>query len=144
MKKLAILLLSLGLFAAGCGTSANNANSANANKPPTDPATVIVRDNPLSTPQSSIAYQFELIKAGDYDKILDCFTEKGKKKITRELVESAKTNSANFTFDDLFGSVEMDNNSNGKFAIVKMKDHRTLTILEWKDGKWIADNVWFR
>jgi hypothetical protein len=146
MKNLAILLLSVSLFAAACGSSATggNAKPANANTPPTDPATVIDRNNPLGNPKSSIAYQFELVKAGDYEKLLDCFTEKGKKKLSQGLVESAKTNSVNFKFDDLFGSVEMDENSSGKFAIVRMKDNRTLTILELKDGKWLADNVWFR
>lgn len=143
MKNLAILLISLSLFAAACGSSAGNANT-NVNKPPTDPATVIDRGNPLGTPKSSIAYQFELVKAGDYEKLRDCFTEKGQKKLTQGIVDSAKTNSAQFTFDDLVGSVEEDNNSNGKFAIVRMKDNRILTILEWKDGKWLSDNVWFR
>lgn len=146
MKNLAILIISLSLFAAACSNSAvsKNINTANANKPPTDLATVIDRDNPLGTPKSSIAYQFELVKAGDYEKLLDCFTEKGKKKLTQPIVESAKANSVNFTFDDLFGSVEDDNNSNGKFAIVRMKNNRTLTILQWNDGKWLSDNVWFR
>lgn len=146
MKNLAILLIFVSLFAAGCSKSAtgSNTSSANANKPPTDPVTVIDRANPLSTPKSSIAYQFELVKAGDYEKLLDCFTEKGKKKLSQPLVESAKANSVNFSFDDLFGAVEMDENSNGKFAIVRMKDNRTLTILELKDGKWLSNNIWFR
>lgn len=146
MKNLAILIISLSLFAGACDSSAvsENINTANANKPPTDPATVIDRSNPLGTPKSSIAYQFELVKAGDHEKLLDCFTEKGKKKLTPPIVESAKGNSAKFTFDDIFGSVEEDTNSNGRFAIIRMKDNRTLTILQWNDGKWLSDNVWFR
>jgi PBP1b-binding outer membrane lipoprotein LpoB len=143
MKKLAILLISLILLAA-CGNSPANTSNANANKPPTDPATLVDRANPLSNPMSSVAYQFELVKAGDYDKLVDCFTDKAKKKLTREIVQSAKVNSEKINFDDIAASVEEEENSNGKFAQIRMKDHRTLVILALHDGKWLSDGVWFR
>jgi hypothetical protein len=143
MKKSAILLISLAIFAVACG-SAGTANTANANKPPTDPATVIDRSNPLGTPKSSIAYQFELVRAGDYEKLLDCFTEKGKRQLTQPAVEKAKAEAVNISFDDIVDSITEEENSNGKFAYIKMRDHRTLAILVWHDNKWLADKVWFK
>lgn len=140
MKKLAVLIISLFLMSA-CGNSPTNTN---ANKPPTEPETLIDRNNPLGTPMSSIAYQFELVKAGDYDKLVDCFTEKAKKKVSREAVEKARETVPSVNFDDLVTKVVEEENSNGKFAHIKMKDHRTLTILVFKDGKWLSDTAWFQ
>lgn len=142
MKKLAILLIFL--FAACGNPPANTGNKTAANKPPTDMATVIDRANPLSNPKSSIAYQFELVKAGDYDKLVECFTEKGKTKLTKEVVEKAKGQAANIQFDDIAADIVEEENSNGKFAHVSMKDHRKLVILELHDGKWLSPRVWFQ
>jgi hypothetical protein len=143
MKTLASLLIFASLFAAACG-SAGSANTANVNKPPTDPATLIDRSNPLGTPKSSIAYQFELIKAGDYEKLRDCFTEKGKRQLTQPAVEKAKADAVNIAFDDIVDSISEEENSNGKFAYIRMKDHRVLAILVLQDNKWLADKVWFK
>jgi hypothetical protein len=144
MKILAIILLPIFLFACGNPTVSNNSTVANVNKTPTDPATLIDRANPLSNPRSSIAYQFELVKAGDYEKLVDCFTEKGQKKLTLPIVESAKANAAKITFDDIVAKIEEEENSNGKFAHIRMKDNRPLVILVLKDGKWLSDQVWFK
>jgi hypothetical protein len=144
MKILAIILLSIFLLACGNSTVSNNSTTANVNKTPTDPATVIDRANPLGNPKSSIAYQFELVKAGDQAKLMECFTEKAQKKLTPPIVESAKANAAKITFDDIVAKIEEEENSNGKFAHIRMKDNRPLVILVLKDGKWLSDQVWFR
>ena len=144
MKTLAILLLSVFLVACGSPATNHNSTTANVNKTPTDYAALIDRANPLSNSKSSIAYQFELVKAGDYDKLVDCFTEKAKRKLTREIVESAKVTAEKVSYDDVVATIDEEENSNGKFAHIRMKDHRSLVILTFKDGKWLSDQVWFK
>jgi hypothetical protein len=41
-------------------------------------------------------------------------------------------------------SISEEENSNGKFAYIRMKDHRVLAILVLQDNKWLADKVWFK
>jgi hypothetical protein len=103
-----------------------------------------VNNDALKDPKTSIAYQLELVKAGDMEKLRACLTDRVRANVTAEGVEKAKTNSVNYTIDDLYESAEMGENEGKKTAKVKMKNGRTLTTLVETDGKWLADTVWFK
>ena len=123
-------------------TSANaNANSANVSASNTAPA---AKAGSLADPKSSIAYQFDLVKAGDADKLKNCFTPRVRDGITKEVVEKAKGEAAQYTLDDLYASAEMGEADGKKTAKVKMKNGRTLTTLIETDGQWLADTIWFK
>jgi len=98
----------------------------------------------LSDPKSSIAYQFELVKAGEVDKLKACLTPRVRDSVTQEVLDKAKTEAAKYTMDDLYASAEMGEADGKKTAKVKMKNGRTLTTLIETDGKWLADTIWFR
>jgi len=97
----------------------------------------------LSDPKGSIAYQFDLLKAGDADKLKGCFTERLRERITKERVDKAKEKVGQLTLDDLVASTEMGEYEGKKTAKIKMKNGRTLTTLILTDGKWLSDTVWF-
>lgn len=101
-------------------------------------------EDSLSDPKSSIAYQFELLKAGDVDKLKTCLTPRVRDGVTEEVVEKGKAEAAKYTLDDLFASAEMGEYEGQKTAKIKMKNGRTLTTLVETDGKWLADTIWFR
>jgi hypothetical protein len=101
-------------------------------------------DNRLSDPKGSIAYQFDLIKAGDVEKLKSCLTSRVRDGVTQEVVNKAKTDAAKYTMDDLYASAEMGEADGKKTAKVKMKNGRTLTTLIETDGKWLADTIWFK
>ena len=158
MKKAAlpVALLALGALSAACSSPAANttanttanstANSANVKASNTAPAaTPAARAaGSLADPKSSIAYQFELVKAGDADKLKNCFTPRVRDSVTKEAVEKAKGESARYTLDDLYASAEMGEADGKKTAKVKMKNGRTLTTLIETDGQWLADTIWFK
>jgi hypothetical protein len=98
----------------------------------------------LGDPKSSIAYQFEQLKAGDVDKLKACLTPRVREGVTKEVVDKAKTQAAQYTIDDLYASAEMGEADGKKTAKVKMKNGRTLTTLVETDGQWLADTVWFK
>ena len=98
----------------------------------------------LSDPKSSIAYQFDLVKAGDVEKLKACLTPRVRDGVTKEVVDKAKVDSAQYTIDDLYASAEMGEAEGKKTAKVKMKNGRTLTTLIETDGKWLADTIWFK
>jgi hypothetical protein len=97
-----------------------------------------------SDPKGSIAYQFDLLKAGDADKLRACFTDRVKDSVTKESVEKGKSEAAKYTLDDLVGSVEMGEYEGKKTAKIKMKNGRTLTTLIETNNKWLADTIWFK
>ncbi|HKE58390.1 MAG TPA: hypothetical protein VKB46_16880, partial [Pyrinomonadaceae bacterium] len=92
----------------------------------------------------SIAYQFQLVKEGNVEKLKGCVTERLRDLVTPETVEKGKAQSANYTLDDLVASVEMVEDAGQKTAKIMMKNGRTLTTLVETDGKWLADSVWFK
>jgi hypothetical protein len=101
--------------------------------------------NPLAEPKTSIAYQLELLKAGDAAKLKECFTARQKDKITQEAVDAARKRSGiMLTIDELYASAEMGEFQGAKTAKIKTKNGRTLTTLILTDGKWLADTIWFR
>ncbi|MDX6694513.1 MAG: hypothetical protein QOF02_2116 [Blastocatellia bacterium] len=100
--------------------------------------------NSLSDPKSSIAYQFDLVKAGDAETLKTCFTPRVRDSVTKEAVDKAKGDAAKYTIDDLYASAEMGEAEGKKTAKVKMKNGRTLTTLIETDGKWLADTIWFK
>ncbi len=69
-----------------------------------------------TSPKDSIAYQFELVKAGNVDKLKECFTERQRDKITSEAVEKGKAQSSKYTLDDLVNSVETGESGGQKTA----------------------------
>lgn len=147
MKKMVIALTFLVLiFLFGCSStetpkSGNTANTSTATK--TEPAKSAGGDNKLADPKDSIAYQFELLKAGDVDKLKECFTDRIKDKVTKEIVDKAKGDVSKYTLEDLFASSESSEYEGKKTVKVKMKNGRTLTTLVETNGKWLADTIWF-
>ena len=151
---LSVALLALVTLLAACSASTTNttntttntsanrsANSSNVTASNTAPA---AKTGSLATPKDSIAYQFELVKAGDADKLKNCFTPRVRDGITKEAVDKAKGEAGQFTLDDLYASAEMGEADGKKTAKVKMKNGRTLTTLIETDGQWLADSIWFK
>ena len=124
------LLLAASLLFAACGAKNGNGGGSTS-------------DSSLSDPKGSIAYQFELLKAGDADKLKNCFTERLRDRITKERVDKAKGEAGRYTMDDLYASAEPGEYEGKKTMKVKMKNGRTLTTLVQTDGKWLSDTVWF-
>jgi hypothetical protein len=139
MKNKCQLIIIFAIFAlvTACGglTSTTTKSSNTSTAKTSDSAS-------LGDPKSSIAYQLELIKAGDADKLRTCFTDRIKDRVTKEAVEKAKTEAAKYTIDDLVGSVEKSESDGKKTAKIKMKNGRTLTTLVETNGKWLADTMW--
>ena len=126
-------------------TAANTAANTNANtsaRATTNTSTAATGS--LADPKSSIAYQFELVKAGDLDKLKACLTPRLRDGLTQEALDKAKASAAAYTMDDLYDSAEMGEADGKKTAKVKMKNGRTLTTLVETDGKWLADTIWFK
>ena len=98
----------------------------------------------LGDPKSSLAHQFELVKAGDLEKLKACLTPRVRDGLTQEVVDKAKTDAAKYTIDDLYDSAEMGEADGKKTAKIKMKNGRTLTTLVETDGQWLADTIWFK
>ena len=156
MRKAALsaALLALGTLSAACSTptttntttntNANTANVTASNTAPTATPAARPATGSLADPKSSIAYQFELVKAGDADKLKNCFTTRVRDGVTKEVVEKAKGQAAQYTMDDLYASAEMGEADGKKTAKVKMKNGRTLTTLVETDGQWLADTIWFK
>ncbi|MEO8435972.1 MAG: hypothetical protein ABI596_13815 [Pyrinomonadaceae bacterium] len=129
MKKLtlSVALLAVCYLLAACSASSTKTSSS-----------------ALSEPKSSLAYQFELVKAGDMDKLKACLTPRVRDGATKEVMDKAKTEAAKYTIDDLYDSAEMGEADGKKTAKIKMKNGRTLTTLVQTDGQWLADTLWFK
>lgn len=126
------LTLSVALLAAGSLLVACSSTSTNTG------------GDSLKDPKSSLAYQFELVKAGDVDKLKACLTPRVRDGVTKEVMDKAKVDAAKYTLDDLYASAEMGEADGKKTAKVKMKNGRTLTTLIETDGQWLADTIWFK
>ena len=133
MKRLILCaaLLAVGSLSFACGAGGGGASSG-------------AGAASLGDPKSSIAYQFEQVKAGDVDKLKACLTPRVRDGVTQEVVDKAKTQAAQYTIDDLYASDERGEADGKKTAKVKMKNGRTLTTLVETDGQWLADTVWFK
>ncbi|HWS99242.1 MAG TPA: hypothetical protein VN256_03145 [Pyrinomonadaceae bacterium] len=142
MTRHLLLVLALSLTLAACG-SKDAGNSSNGTGGGGTTGGVSAGDPTLADPKGSIAYQFELVKAGDADKLRNCFTERLRDRITRERVDKAKGEAGRYTMDDLWASAEPGEYEGKKTMKVKMKNGRTLTTLVQTDGKWLSDTVWF-
>jgi hypothetical protein len=127
---------------ATANTSANTA--ANTSTGTTTNSSAGTATGSLADPKSSIAYQFELVKAGDAAKLKNCVTPRLRDSVTQEGVDKAKANAAAYTMDDLYASAETGEADGKKTAKIKMKNGRTLTTLVETDGKWLADTIWFK
>lgn len=148
MKNQYQLIIILAIFALVTACGGLTSTTTKTNDPSTtkssDISTKKTSESPSrSDPKGSIAYQLELIKAGDADKLRACFTDRLKNNVTKEAVEKAKSEVAKFTIDDLVGSVDTSEYEGKKTAKIKMKNGRTLTTLVETNGKWLADTIWF-
>ena len=143
-KRSLFVLLMICLVLAACGAKdEGNTSNATGKTAGSSPSAPTGSDSSLSDPRGSIAYQFELLKAGDADKLRNCFTERLRDRITKERVDKARSNVGQMTIDDLFASMESGEYEGKKTAKVKMKNGRTLTTLVQTDGKWLSDTIWF-
>jgi hypothetical protein len=125
---LSVALLAAGSLLVACSGSSTNTSGGGS----------------LKDPKSSVAYQFELVKAGDVDKLKTCLTPRVRDGVTQEVMDKAKVDAAKYTLDDLYASAEMGEADGKKTAKVKMKNGRTLTTLIETDGQWLADTIWFK
>ena len=159
---LSVALLAVGILSAACSsattntntntttnTTANTSNTAAANANATantsaNTSSGAATSGSLADPKSSIAYQFNLVKAGDVEKLKACLTPRVRDGVTKEVVDKAKVDSAQYTIDDLYASAEMGEADGKKTAKVKMKNGRTLTTLIETNGQWLADTIWFK
>lgn len=162
---LSVALLAVGCLLAACSAPSTNtttntvanttANAANATANAAGTAANAVANTAAnatsgtaagsqSDPKSAIAYQFELVKAGDVEKLKAALTPRVRDGVTQEVVDKAKVEAAKYTMDDLYASAEMGEADGKKTAKVKMKNGRTLTTLIETDGKWLADTIWFK
>jgi hypothetical protein len=154
---LSVALLAVGCLLAACSAPATNttntttnattnatANTTVANTNANTASKTATTSGSLADPKSSIAYQFELVKAGDLEKLKAALTPRVRDSVTKEVLDKAKVDAANYTIDDLYASAEMGEADGKKTAKVKMKNGRTLTTLIETDGKWLADTVWFK
>lgn len=138
---LSVVLILGVLLVIACG----GLTSKETDKPTASDTTSKPNSDALAkSPKDSIAYQFELVKEGNAEKLKACFTERLRERITTDLVEKGKTQAANYTLDDLVSSVEMNEEAGQKTAKIMMKNGRTLTTLIETDGKWLADTIWFK
>lgn len=126
---LAVALLAAGSLLAACSGSSTGTSGDSGS---------------LKDPKTSLAYQFELVKAGDLDKLKACLTPRVRDGVTKEVMDKAKVEAAKYTLDDLYASAEMGEADGKKTAKVKMKNGRTLTTLIETDGQWLADTIWFK
>jgi hypothetical protein len=140
---LSVALLALVCLSAACSAPASNANANNASVTASNTAPA-PKAGSLADPKSSIAYQFELIKAGDADKLKNCLTPRVRDGVTQEVVDKAKAGASKYSLEDLYDSAEMGEADGKKTAKVKMKSGRTLTTLVETDGQWLADTIWFK
>jgi hypothetical protein len=159
---LSVALLAVGCLLAACSAPSTNtttntvanttANIANSTANAAGKAANTVANTTSgattgsqSDPKSAIAYQFDLVKAGDVEKLKAALTPRVRDGVTKEVVDKAKVDAAQYTIDDLYASAEMGTAADGKkTAKVKMKNGRTLTTLIETDGKWLADTIWFK
>jgi hypothetical protein len=134
------------LLAACSAPSTNTATNTSTNTPASAPAKTATSapSGSLKDPKSSIAYQFELVKAGDAQKLKACMTPRVRDGVTQEVVDKGKAQAANYTIEDLYDSAEMGEADGQKTAKIKMKNGRTLTTLIETDGQWLADTIWFK
>lgn len=130
-KNLLAILLVLAALANGCERSGGNTSTSTT-------------ENALKDPKSSVSYQFEALKAGDFEKLKSCFTDRVRDRVIREDVEKAKENISKMTLDDLYASAEMGEYEGKKTAKIKMKNGRTLTTLVETGGKWLSDTIWYK
>lgn len=138
-----VALVGAGSLLSSCSSSSDTTTDTPA-PPTTSTTTSATSSGSLADPKSSIAYQLDLIKAGDADKLKTCLTPRVQDSVTQEVVDKAKTEAGKYTMDDLYASAEMGEDAGKKTAKVKMKNGRTLTTLIETDGKWLADTVWFK
>lgn len=152
---LIVVLLAAASLMAACSGASKEANTSGTNTSGTNTSgtaptgtntskTAETTSGALSDPKGSIAHQFDLVKAGDVEKLKNCMTARVKDGVTQEVVDKAKTDAAKYTMDDLFASAEMGEADGKKTAKIKMKNGRTLTTLVETDGKWLADTIWFK
>jgi hypothetical protein len=100
--------------------------------------------DPLAEPESSLRHQFELLRAGDTERLRDCFTARLHESITEEVVRQGRREAAEYAFEDLWASAEIGQLGGRSTCKVTMQNGRTLTTLILTDGRWLADTVWFR
>jgi len=109
-------------------------------------ANVLAGDAPATkkTFQQEISFQIELIKKGDVEKLKVRFSERQRKKITKEMLQKAVKEVGSYSIDELVHKVEPGKYKGQLTAKIKMKNGRSLTTFVLVDGEWQADTLWFK
>ena len=147
LRYIALALMLAGFTClCGCGSGGETAGNGNGSNGGNDGNGAGVDEARLATPQSSIEYQFELLKAGDFETLKACVTDRQRERMTAEAVNEGKQRieSQGTTVEELVGAIEEGEYEGKKTATIKMKSGgRTLTTLIETDGKWLSDTIWF-
>ena len=94
--------------------------------------------------KKEIEAQIDLIKKGNVDELKKHFTARLQGSLTPDAVKAAAKKSETVTIDDLAAKIVVTEANGTKSAAVTMKNGRKLTTFVQKDGKWLADTVWFK
>lgn len=106
-------------------------------------ASTVRADDALDV-RKEIEAQIDLIKKGDTDELKKHFTERLRASVTPDVVKAAAKKAGEIKVDDLAAKIEVNDAKVGKTAAVTMKNGRKLTTFLQKDGKWLADTIWFK
>ena len=94
--------------------------------------------------KKALEAQLELLKKGDVAELKKHFTDRLQGSITDATVKAAAKQAATAKLDEIAAKVTVTDATTGKTAAVTMKSGRKLTTFVRKDGKWLADTIWFK
>src|SRR5262245_46311368 len=101
IPRVVLLLTGLLLIVSGCSSGTSKTTSEPGAASGAGSTADVSDDGLKKSPKDSIAYQFELLKAGNTDKLKQCFTERLRDRITAEAVEKGKGQASSYTLEDL-------------------------------------------
>ena len=85
--------------------------------------------------------QIGLVRSAATEHLRPHFTERLRNKFSDDDVVGAAKDLGEYDVDDLIGTIEMEDADRAK---IKMANGRTLTTLVRRNGRWLADTIWFR
>ena len=138
MTRHLLLVLAVSLMFAACGSKEGGNTGGGVARPAATP------DPTLSDPRGAFAYQLELLKAGDIEKLTECFRPVRRYLVSPTRVDTGKVQFAGKTLEDVWGEARQADWVNGtQIFEVKDKKGRPFLVMYLIDGKWLSDNVWF-
>lgn len=93
------------------------------------------------SPRAAMVAQIGLVRSAATEHLRPHFTERLRNKFSDDDVVGAAKDLGEYDVDDLIGTIEMEDADRAK---IKMANGRTLTTLVRRNGRWLADTIWFR